>query len=228
MSRGPGTAADGPPSTCPNQNSPFRPRKRIVPSCPWARISEARSESTSASARPTRTRPGKRLQRRRTLGARRAHAHELPRALRGAGGPDRRHRVSETAIGQQGRVAQVRGGGEHVELEPDRRAGAEAEAGERRLEPAQARQGLDIVERALGAGTLEIAPDEQERVAGDGNDQLRVLRRAGQVVEVGRLDEQRRVETRGLEPGPESRETRFELRARRGLQDGIGGHGPRS
>ena len=66
---------------------------------------------------------GQRLERSCTLGARRAHAIELPRALRGARRPDRRHRVSEPAIGQQGRVPQVRGGREHVELQPDRRAG---------------------------------------------------------------------------------------------------------
>ena len=116
-----------------------------------------------------------RLERSCTLGARGAHAIELPRALRGARRPDRRHRVSQPAIGKQRRVAQVRGSGEHVELQPDRRTGSETQADKCRLEPAQARQRLDVVERALRAGTFEIAPDEQQRVARDGDDQVRVL-----------------------------------------------------
>ena len=167
-------------------------------------------------------------QRSGALLAGRTHAIELPRALGCACGPDRGHRVREPPAREQGGVAQVARRRQDVELEPDRRARAEPEPGERRLEPAQARQRLDRLERALRTRPREVAPDEQQGLAVHGNDEMRVLRRAGEVVDVGRDDEQR-----GVEPGlrkavTKSGETRLELGARRGLRQVIGGHYLRS
>ena len=151
-----------------------------------------------------------------------ADARQLPFALARARRPQRRHAVAHLGSGQELAVAQVRGGRQDVELEAEAQPLGQADRGQRRGERAQRRERLDPAERALAARALEVAPHEQHRLAARGHHEVRVLRRAAEIDEVGRLHEQRGVEAVAHQTGLEHRETaRDLLGGRRGRQHGA-------
>ena len=176
------------------------PRKRIVPSWPcqphvvaelaeYVALEAARDEQLR---RVLHGQPG--------LLAGEADAVELPLALARARRPQRGHAVGRLGAGQELAVAEVGGRREHVELEAEPQALRQAGRGQRRRQRAQRRERLDAPQGALRARALEVAAHEQERLALGRHDQVRVLRRAAEVDEIGRLHDQRRVEPVAPQP----------------------------
>ena len=156
------------------------------------------------------------------LDAGRADARHLPLALARARRPQGGHAVGDLGAGQELAVAEVGRRREHVELEPEPELLRQADRRERGGQRAQRRERLDAVQRALGPRALEIAAHEQQRLALGGHDQVRVLRGAAEIHEVGGLHQQRGVEPVALQAGLERRDAAIDLLGRRwGRQHGA-------
>jgi hypothetical protein len=124
---------------------------------------------------------------------------ELPGALAGARRPQGGHAIPRDGSRQELEVAQVRGGRQHVQLEPETQPRPEADRLERHRQPAQRRKGLDVPQRALGARALHVTPHQQQRLPGGRHEQVRVLSRAGEIHEICGLHDQRRVQAIALQ-----------------------------
>ncbi len=150
-----------------------------------------------------------------------ADALELPGALERARRPQRRHAVDEIGTRHELAVAKIGGGGHDVELEAQAEALRQAARRQRRGQRAQRREGLDAPQRALPTRSLQIAPNQQQRLAHGRHDQVGVLRRAAQVHEIRGLHDQRRIDPVALQARLERRDAAVDLLGRRrGRQHG--------
>ena len=115
-------------------------------------------------------------------------ALELPRALHRSQPPDQARAVRELEGAQPLRVVEVAERRQHVELEAEPTA-RDAGPVQRRGEIPQRAERLDALERRLGPRPLERPAHEQDGLALGRDDEVGVLRRTGEVVEVDGLDE---------------------------------------
>ena len=122
-----------------------------------------------------------------------ANAIELPRALQCSLITEEVRAVDDVVAVEPTDIVEIPGGGQHVELEPDAPA-ADAALGERGRELPERAHRLDASERALGLRALERSTHEQQGLACGGNDQVRVLCSAPEVVEIGSLNDHGSVE----------------------------------
>ena len=128
-----------------------------------------------------------------------AHHVELVGGLDGPDGADRGRDVHELHVRQRRREAVAHLDGQHVELHShpaDRPAYGVAH---KRRQTAEARQGEDLVERALSPRPLEHAPDAVDRAAARRHDEDAGLHAAREVEEVDVLGDERRVQRELLE-----------------------------
>ena len=123
-----------------------------------------------------------------------AHPLQLPRALDRAHPAQRGRAVAQLEAFQPPGVAEVAGGGQHVQLQADAAAGAEPRRLQRGHQLRERGQGLDRVQRRFGPGPLQRAPHQQPWRARHRQQQVGLLVGARQVGEVGALHDQRRVQ----------------------------------
>ena len=115
-----------------------------------------------------------------------ADALELPGALHRSQPPDQARAVRELEGREPLRVVEVAERRQHVELEAEPTA-RDAGPVQRRGEIPQRAERLDALERRLGPRSLERPAHEQHGLALGRDDEVGVLRRAGEVVEVDGL-----------------------------------------
>ncbi len=162
---------------CEPQTAGRSPRRARSRSCP-----------PGARRRPTPARPRSEPRRR---GSARAPRPTSPHAGRAGARSNRRARSLPAAL----RSPRYCAAGSTSSSRP-RRPPSRPDRGERPGKIAERAERLDPLERRLGTGPLEASPDKERRLTVGRHDEVRALRRAGEVVEVCLLDDER-----GLEPG---------------------------
>jgi len=145
---------------------------------------------------------------------RRSHLLELPAGLDRAHRAQRLGAVPQPVPGQAPLVAEVPRRGQHIQLEPDQGTVVHAAAGQRRRQPRQRAQRLDQLQRRLLPCPLQRAPHQQPRPARRRHDQVRLLIGAGQVGEVGALDDHGGIQPARREGCLEPREPPLNLLSR--------------
>ncbi len=148
-------------------------------------------------------------------GRRGADALDLPRRLDGPLPHDGAADVLEGRLREELLEAAEQRHRQDVELQPEARRRTAVPLGDEPRKVLGRRQVLDRAERRLEAGALGDLAHVQRRLALGRHVQVRLLDRAGEVVEVGVLLQQGAVEPETQERGLQAGETGLELRRRR-------------